>query len=104
MNKIPNSQGITKIVMYPTAITKCEIGQDWYQNDLEIVFIPNDYYPDYIEVQNWIMENIDGKEMNIEDVIYSIKNYLLREYNPRNVKIISHITNNKVHFRVDVEG
>lgn len=103
MNKIKNTQGISKIIMKPVAYTKCVIGQDWYKNELEIIFVPDNYYPDYMDVNKWIMTNIDGKELNIEDVIDRIYNFLIDEYNPESLTVKNSITGCKTHFDVIVE-
>ena len=103
MNKIKNTQEISKITMYPIAFTKCEIGGDWYKNKLEIVFVPNICYPDYIEVQDWIMENIDGTELNIEDVVNNIYLVLQEEYAPRDLHVKDTVENCRTHFNVIVE-
>lgn len=100
---ITNTQNIKKITMKPIAITKCEIGQDWYKNELEIIFVPGDCYPDYMKVESWIMENIDGQELNIEDVVDKIYRYLNDIYNPKELHVIDRIAGNKVHFDVIVE-
>ena len=102
MTRIENTQAIRVIVMKPTAITKCKIGQDWYKNELEIKMMPDRYYPDYMEVEKWIMENIDGKELNIEDVVDMIYTYI-KSYGPLAVNVIDRVTGNKVHFDVVVE-
>lgn len=103
MNKIKNTQKIKKITMKPVAYTKCAIGQDWYKNELEIVFVPALYYPDYIEVSKWIMEHIDGKELNIEDVNDYIYKFLNEEYQPQSLTIKNSIVGCKTHFDVIVE-
>lgn len=102
MNKISNTQSIKEIVMKPTAYTKCVIGQDWYKNKLEITFIPKLYYPDYMEVNAWIMENIDGKELNIEDVVAKIYAFLMDNYSPTALQVVDNIEDCKTHFDVTV--
>lgn len=99
---IKNNENITRIVMFPTAITLCDIGGDWYNNELSIEFFPKDFYPDYMEVQKWIMNNIDGKRLNIEQVVEQVYNYMLT-YSPQNVHVRDKVTGNKVHFDVIVE-
>lgn len=101
MEKIKNTQEIASIIMKPTAYTKCRIGQDWYRNELEIDFLPFDSYPDYIEVNSFIMNEIDGHELNIEDVVEKIYNHLLN-YEPMYLKVTDHIRGCKTHFDVDV--
>lgn len=102
MEKIENNQKIKEIIMYPETFTICEIGGDFYKNNLEIKFIPDKYYPDYMKVQEWIIKNIDGKKLNIEDVVDSIYNYLIEHYTPKNLKIIDRVTYCKTHFDVTV--
>ena len=100
---IVNTQKIEKITMQPTAITLCDIGGDWYKNELEIEFIPDKTYPDYMVEQSWIMENIDGKRLNIEDVVNNIYTHLMEEYKPKELHIKDIVRGNKVHFDVIVE-
>ena len=88
--------------MKPVAFTKCVIGQDWYKNELEITFSPNSCYPDYMEVNSFIMNEIDGKELNIEDVVDKIVGFLSSEYDPFYLKVVDHIRGCKTHFDVDV--
>ena len=102
MEKLNNKEGITKITMHPTAYTKCKIGQDWYKCCFEILFIPDTCYPDYMEVNRFIMDYIDGKELNIEEAARMIYNHLLM-YAPKQLKVINHIRDCKTHFDVDVE-
>lgn len=101
MDGIKNTQDITSIVMKPVSINKCEIGQDWYKNELEVEFTPHDKYPDYTEVYEFVMREIDGKELNIEDVVDILYKHLL-EYSPLYLKVTSHVRGCKTHFDVDV--
>lgn len=103
MTKLENKQGISFIIMKPVAYTKCAIGQDWYKNELEIMFEPNECYPDYMEVNEWIMTEIDGKEFNIEDVVDVVYNFLMEIYQPKYLKVADRIIGCKTHFDVVVE-
>ena len=103
MNKIKNEQRIKKIRMFPDAYTRCELGGDFYKNQMEIEFTPDEFYPDYTEVQNWIMENIDGKTLNIEDVVGEIYSFLDYGYSPEELHIINRVSNCRTHFDVIVE-
>lgn len=100
---LENNESILKITMMPTAITLCDIGDDWYGNKLEITFCPDKFYPDYIEVQNWIMDNVDGKRLNIEQVVDIVYRYLYDTYQPKELHVRDIVTGNKVHFDVIVE-
>ena len=103
MKTIKNTQKVTRIIMKPVAITKCIIGSDWYRNDLEIEFYPAETYPDYMEIDDFIFNEVDGKEYNIEDVVDVIHGMLIDTYCPRKVVVRDRVTNSKTHFDVIVE-
>lgn len=102
MNRIENKEKINKITMKPFATCLCHIGQDWYLNKFEIEFYPNNYYPDYMEVDKWINENIEGKELNIEQAVDLIYWHLMK-YEPYDVFVKSIVEDCKTHFNVIVE-
>lgn len=102
MTKIPNKENVKEIVMYPTAYTKCKIGQDWFLNRFEVHFMPNKFYPDYMQVNAFIQEQIEGKEMNIEQATRCLYEFLSYEYSPSEIRVIDHIRDCKTHFDVDV--
>lgn len=100
--KIENTQNISKIIMKPSTIFKCQLGQDWFKNDLKIEFEPNKFYPDYMDVAEYIMNELDGSEMNIEDMLNELYNFLLVTYEPKYLKITDTVTDSKTHFDVAV--
>jgi hypothetical protein len=63
---------------------------------------PNKVYPDYMEVKDFISENVDGKVMNIETVVEKIYLYIMNEYEPVSLKVINHVKGCRTHFDVDV--
>lgn len=101
MNKIDNNENVKRIVMHPSACVKCQIGQDWYKCEFDVYFTPEKYYPDYMEVEKYVMENIDGKELNIEQAGKMLKDYL-KQYEPEDLEVIVNVAGNKVHFDVEV--
>ena len=101
VDKIKNNEGVTKIIMKPTAFVKCKIGQDWYKCEFLVEFIPGEYYPDYMQVNSFVMEEIDGEEMNIEEAAKALKDFLL-QYEPERLSITNSIHGCKTHFDVDV--
>ena len=102
MLQIENRQHVKEIVMYPNVYAQCEIGGDWYENRLEISFTPDMAYPDYTEVQNWIMENVDGQMLNIEDVSIKVYKFLEETYKPKKLRIINNVTECRTHFNVKI--
>lgn len=101
ITRIENREEVTKIKMMPTACVKCQIGQDWYQCKFEVGFIPTKYYPDYMEVCQFVREEIDGKELNIEQAAKLLLDFL-KHYEPDDVWVTNHVTGCKTHFDVDV--
>lgn len=101
MTKLKNIENVTKIILKPSAFVKCQIGQDWYECRFEVCFEPDECYPDYIEVKDFIMSEIDGKELNIEQAARLLYDHLM-EYCPKSLVVTNHITNCKSHFDVDV--
>ncbi len=102
MKKIPNTQEISLIIMKPVAYAICEIGGDLYENQLEITFTPGDSYPDYTEFQQWIMDNIDGRVLNIEDVVNMVHEKLETEFHPVHLSVVTNVSNCRTHFDVTV--
>lgn len=76
MNKIKNIQNIKKIIIKPKVHCYCPLGKDWYDMQLYIKIKVADYYPDYCDIRTFINEKIQGKEMIIEDVLYTVKNFI----------------------------
>lgn len=102
MKKIPNTQDIGMIIMKPVTFAVCEIGGDMYENRLEITFCPSGSYPDYSEFQQWIMDNVDGETMNIEDVVGKIYKKLQDEFEPLHLEVRTDVKNCRTHFDVTV--
>ena len=100
---LENTQGIDKITMRPVVHNKCVIGGDWYTNQLTIVFCPRRYYPDYMQVQEWLMKEVDGKDYNIEDVVSKVYHFLDRIYEPSSLEVTTEVVGCKTHFDVKVE-
>ena len=100
--KIENTQNISKIMMRPWTIFKCQSGQDWFKNDWEIEFIPDKFYPDYMDIVKYIQTELDGSEMNIEDMLQSLYIFLFVEYKPKYIKITDTVVESKTHFSVTV--
>ncbi len=99
---IENKENIKKIIMKPSASCFCPLGQDWYRIDFNIEFIPKNYYPDYCDVQIFISNNINKKELTIEKAVDILYNYFQKEYNPENITIQANVNIVQSHFPVIV--
>ena len=97
-----NEQNVQRIVMHPKACLKCDAGQDWYKIDFDVIFVPDKSYPDYMDVETFIKNALDGETMNIEVAGYLLKDYLLTEYKPKGVTVVCNVKDCKTHFDVEV--
>lgn len=102
MEFLRNAEGITTITMEPIAVSKCKIGGDWYKHRFRVVFEPGEFYPDYIEVSEYIMQMIDGKTLNIEEAVDILHKHL-SVYQPKSLIVTDTIRGCKTHFDVTVE-
>ena len=100
--KIENRQGITNIVMKPKAICFCPLGDDWYTNEFEITFAPNQYFPDYCDIEKYLNEEIRGKELIIEDAVSKLYEYLKKTYYPMTLVVTSYVNDVTSHSPVVV--
>lgn len=101
MYLIPNKEEVRCINMKPKACIKCGLGKDWYYCNFETAFVVNEHYPDYMEVQDFVRNEIDGKTLNIEEAAKKLLNFL-RQYKPNAVSVTAIVTNCKTHFDVVV--
>lgn len=101
LKRLGNIEKVSKIVMRPTACVLCQIGKDWYQCRFEAEFLPGGYYPDYMQVERFVMDEIDGKTLNIEQAARLLYDFLSL-YEPKELRVRNHVTGCKSHFDVDV--
>ena len=102
ITRIPNKEKVISITMNPTACVKCGIGKDWYHCKFRAEFMPDAYYPDYMQVEDYVRKEIDGKELNIEEATKALYDFL-KAYEPADLFVTAHVTGCKTHFAVDVE-
>ena len=89
---VENGYEIERIVIESTAKCFCPLGQDWYTNNFTIAFLPNANIPDYCKMDEWIDQNIKGKELIIEAAVSMLHAYLQDTYKPRFVSVKSRVT------------
>lgn len=96
---IENKEKVRYIEMYPKARCFCPIGKAWYTNEFKASFFPNEYYLDYLDVENFINKEIEGKSLTIEEACKKLYDYLYEKVD--NVQVESHV-NDATHFPVKV--
>lgn len=106
--KFENKQQISKIVFKPKEPSHClcPLGQLFcdkrkekgkkpilphYTNHFTIEFIPGKVICDYLDVEEWIRENIDNETLTIEDSVAKLYDYLISEYEPAQLKVTSEV-------------
>lgn len=99
---IKNNEKITEIIMKPFAECKCAIGKDWYHIDFYVVFKPDGFYPDYMNVSKWVSENLNGQELNIESAVCMLANHLKENYAPCSLSVTARVDDVVTHFPVEV--
>lgn len=99
--RLENTQKITKIVMKPKAICFCPLGDDWYTNEFEVEFVPNEFFPDYCDIEKYLNENIRGKSLIIEDAVNLLYAYF-KEYAPAFLRVTSNVFDVTSHSPVSV--
>ena len=102
MNKISNKENISTITMRPFAECLCAIGKDWYHIDFEVYFEPSTCYPDYMQISDFVSQNISGKELNIEQAVAILGDMLYREYSPNHLYVTGTVDKVVTHFPVEV--
>ncbi len=72
---IKNNENIRKVEMFPAIKLFCPLGEDWYTNKLHIVLGIYDDYADYMDVQKFIKEEVEGKAYTIEGTCKKLYDY-----------------------------
>lgn len=84
---IENTQGITQIIYKAKTKNYCPIGRDWYTSNIQAQIEPDNIIPDYIDLDKFVAEQINQKEMIIEDVVNTLYNHISAKYKPKSLTI-----------------
>lgn len=99
---IKNDYGISKINIEATAKNYCPIGRDWYTNNFIIEFEAGEYIPDYCDIDEYVLQTINGRQMIIEEAVKYLNDFIVKKYNPVKCTVRSHVTD-AAHSSVTVE-
>ena len=88
---IENTQGITQIIYRTKTRNYCPIGKDWYTSNIQAQIEPDNIIPDYIDLDKFVAEQINQKEMIIEDVVNALYNHISAEYKPKSLTVTIHV-------------
>lgn len=99
---VENKYKINDIEIEMRARCFCPLGQDWYTNQFEIEFQPDETIPDYCELDAFLKNNIDGKEYIIEEAVSVLFEHLEQQYKPVFLCVKSRVTD-AAHSAVTVQ-
>lgn len=99
---IANDFGINKITIDCEARCYCPLGKDWYTNQFTIFFEPDEYIPDYLDVDKFVKEEIDNKHFIIEEAVSVLHEFLTIQYRPKSCRVVS-FAGDATHSPVSVE-
>jgi len=94
LSSFANAQKITEIAFSQNIQCFCPLGNDWYTNQLEVTFTPSDIIPDYCDVDDFT-RSLGGKALIIEDVVNAVYEYIVSNYNPVNLCVVSKVNDAK---------
>lgn len=96
---ISNVQSITTIEADKRISLYCPIGKDYYTADVLIKFMPDNFYPDYIDLDVFL-NRLSGLSLTIEDAAEEVYNEL-QSYKPKKAKVtIEAFSNTHLHVKV----
>lgn len=101
MPKFKHTQGISEVSFSKTITVYCPLGRDYYTATIEVLFSPDEWMMDYIDVDKFI-HSIQGQTLIIEDVVDKVYSHLIEEYSPKYVEVTLY-AENAAHFPVVVK-
>lgn len=102
MAMFKNTMGINKISLLPTVKCVCAIGKVLCTYNFEIEMVPGEMIPDYLEVQEFMDNEIHMHFLTMEDATAAVANYLTETYKPISGTVACTCVDSK-HFPARVE-
>lgn len=88
---VKNKYGIRNISIDAQAKCYCPLGRDWYTNHFTIDIEVAEDIPDYVKLDGWIAENINGHSMIIEEAAATVHRHIMNEYSPYSCSVCSYV-------------
>lgn len=100
MTKIENTMSITEVEVYGAVQCFCPIGKEYFNGEITVTMVPNQFIPDYIELEKFI-RNLSGSSLLVEDCVCSIYEHIMDNYLPHKLKVEC-FTDSAAHYPVKV--
>lgn len=92
MATFENTAQVLSIQYYKSCRCYCPLGKAWYTNNFTIDIEPADRLIDYLDIDAFIAEEIEGKELIIEDAAAKLKAYIKAAIDPVSVEVTTDVT------------
>ena len=99
---IKNDYGISRINIEATAKNYCPLGRDWYTNNFTIEIEVAHSIPDYCDVDDYIYQTINGRQMISEEAVKYLHDFIVKKYSPDRCVVRSYV-DDAAHSPVTVE-
>lgn len=88
---VKNNYGIRNISIDAEAKCFCPLGNDWYTNQFTIDIEVAHDIPDYVVLDKWIAEHINGRSMIIEEATAAVYQHVMETYQPYSCTVRSYV-------------
>ena len=82
MAMFKNTMGIDEISFVHTVQCVCAIGKSLCTYDFEVEMVPGRVIPDYLDIQDFMDNEIHMHFLTMEDATAALADYLVEVYNP----------------------
>lgn len=101
MARFVNRMNISIIGFRKSVRCWCPIGKSFCTYEIDASMSPDATIPDYMEVEGYVNNSINGKDLTMEDAAAMVRDYLVNEYRPKRVSV-SLTCNDAVHMPATV--
>ena len=101
MAQFKNTMGISEIAFAHTVQCVCAIGKSLCTYDMVVEMVPDEVIPDYLEVQEFMDNEVHMHFLTMEDATAAVADYLNEAYSPAS-GTVSCLCSDARHFPVRV--
>lgn len=90
-----NEENISEIQFTKQVHCVCPVAQDIYTGNIVVMFVPGDYYPEYINLEKWFDTKLEKATLTIEQLCYKIYKHLMDTIDPFQLRVEVRVTDAK---------